>query len=63
MTIILRGRNEFYEGWLAGIFNQLAPTDVAGLDGYNMAVETGPEAALAILPSIEQGHVTVEVEA
>ena len=63
MSIILRTRNDFYEGWLANVLlvddNEEATPEWR--EGWQMAKETGENAVLALRPSISQKHIHVEV--
>ena len=64
MSVILRGWNDFYEGWLAGIFAQGIPLD-GRKRGYLEGRETGAEAQwdeqlrATLEREIELGHVSV----
>lgn len=62
MMIILEGYNDFYDGWLAGLFRLPQSPDNSGFQmGWKTAIETGsPHAAsIALIPEIEHDHVIV----
>ena len=58
---IIEGSNDFYDGWLTCILKQPQPfpRSEQWLMGYQTAEETGPNAALALGPEIELGHVII----
>ena len=60
-VIAVTGYNDFYCGWIAGLFlrqKQLLVSE-AWTYGYETAMETGPAVAKVLRPEILNGHVVV----
>jgi hypothetical protein len=62
--MIVRGYNEFYDGWLAWLFH--VPRDETKSDvwkdGWDMAAETGIIAGSILREEVKRKHVIVEAE-
>jgi hypothetical protein len=61
-SLLLTGYNEFYTGWLYALLVQPLPEDAHEFAkaGYQMALETGIENAIAALPAeIRLKHILV----
>jgi len=63
MKFILSTKNDFYDGWLANVLELPNNPDQSSAwrGGWKMGSET-TDPLRALLPSIKQGHITIEVE-